>query len=205
MFIVPTIEEKYEIPRYDGWEEVLEPLIRKIINVEQSMIREGVDYENDIFMLKTQRYGICHCSYGQKYREFLETHKHSDDCFQTIYQEIQDAFRNHPHYNKSLKLKQERVKMERELYKEFGIPYSKKSNSNVFCSCTFRNDWERLNSSHDANCSFLAPNFHYKESDLKIWWNVRFFKDSYANQLVTLDEFKKIIGVCIRSAPRQAI
>lgn len=199
MFRIKTVVEKFGIPRYDGWEEILEPLVRKITGAQQGKVRTGVDYENDVFKMKMHKFGICHCSYGKAYREFETTNAHDLECFHTMWQEIQEAFKGHPKYNEALILKTERINMEMQLCRKFRIPYHGGVYIESICTCTFKRRWEKLGVEHDEDCEHVAPNFWHKESDLKIWWNKKFFRDSYSNHRIETPEFKKIIKECMKS------
>jgi hypothetical protein len=199
MFQIQTVVEKFAIPRYEGWEEILEPLVRKITGAQQGKVRTGVDYQNNVFKMKMHRFGICHCSYGKQYREFVENNGHALECFHTAWQEIQDAFKNHPKYHDALILKTERINMETQLCRKFRVPYRGGVYIANVCTCDFKRKWEALGIEHDEDCEHVAPNFWHTESDLKIWWVKKFFRESYSNKRVDTQEFKSIIKECLKS------
>jgi hypothetical protein len=199
MFELQTTDVKYLVPRSEGWEDILEGLVRKITGVKQGRVRGGTDYKNDVFEMKTYKFGICHCTYGKKYSEFEERNQHALECFHTEWQAIQDAFRNHPKYGKALILRTERVNMEVQLCRKYRIPFNGGKGLELVCTCDFKNKWKSLNINHDETCEHVMPNFWHKPSGFKIWWYKNFFRDSYSTERICEVGFEKIIKECIKS------
>lgn len=199
MFQLQSIAQKFLIPRHEGWEEILEPLIRKITGAREGKTRTAVDYKNEVFKIKSHKFGICRCSYGQRYLEFEENNNHSLECFHTAWQEIQDAFKKHPQYEEALILKTERINMEAQLCRRYKIPYKGGVHTERICTCNFKRKWDELKVQHDEDCEHNSPNFWYYHDDIKIWWNKKFFRDAYSNKDINKNQFKLIIGKCIRS------
>lgn len=72
------------------------------------------------------------------------------------------------------------------------------------CTCGFDekdSQWQKENH-HNENCPIVKPNFYYKPTDFSIKWYKYPLRDSYMNQNITLDEFKKIISKCIESCSK---
>jgi len=191
--------EKIVIPRHQGWEEVLEPLVRKITGAQQGKCRTGVDYENDTFKMKMHFMGTCGCPYGIARREYENENSHNSECFHTHWQEIRDAFTNHPKYSSALILKTERINMEMQLCRKYRIPYHGGEKIEYVCTCDFEKKWENMGIDHDEDCPSVTPNFWFKDTDFKVWWYKKFFKESYSNQRIDKIEFKEMVKMCTRS------
>jgi len=193
------LSEKFCVPRYEGFEEILEPLVRRITGSQQGRVRTGCDFRNEVFIMKMHFYGKCPCSYGKKLHEFEKENEHDVECFHTQWFELDQAFRNHPKYSQALILKTERINAEMQLCRKYRIPYHGGSYIENICTCDFKKKWDMLNVEHDEDCPLIAPNFYHAPSGLKIWWNKKFFRDSYSNRRIEKKEFQKIIGECLRS------
>lgn len=198
MFEINTVNEKFMITRYDGWEEILEPLIRRITGASQGKTRTGANFENEVFKMKTHRFGTCHCLYGKEFRDFEEKQTHSLECFHTQWSDIQEAFKKHPKYHDALILKTERINMEIKLCRDFRIPYKGGVLGDI-CTCSFKKKWEDKGILHEETCEHVAPNFKHIESGFSVWWNQKFFRDSYSNERIEKKEFSKIIKECLKS------
>lgn len=194
--------EKFNIPRRDGWEEILEPLVIQITGAQQAYVRGGCNYDSDVFFMQPHYLGSCPCSYGQKLKEFEKTHSHSPQCFHSFYQEIDEAFKSHPKYYKYNILRTSRVNMIRQLCVKNNITYDPVKIPEI-CTCTFQREWEKLNVQHDEACPKILPNFWHKNSNLKIWWFKIFFRNSYANKPIQKEEFQKIVAECIQDVNKK--
>ncbi len=197
MYELPIINPSFKIPRNEGWEEVMERLVRRITGAVEGKVSAGVKYENELFKMKPHVFGICYCNYGTEYKEFCEKNVHSPQCFHTTWKEINDTFRNHPKYHQVIKLKTECINMERQLCVLNNIPYAGGSIANV-CTCLFSRNWKALNIIHEDSCVHVMPNFQFNKIDLKIWWNQKFFRNAYANQEISLEKFREIIKLCVK-------
>lgn len=190
-------EFRCEIPRRDGWEQVFEPLVKRITGAQQADVRAGCNYDCEVFYTQPHFLGsLCFCRYGRARREYENDNQHDASCFHAQWKEIDDVFKKHPRYHQSNKLKAERVNMCKQLCDRFMIKYNPKEIAKI-CTCNFESDWSNLNFEHEADCPKVMPNFWYKKTDLKIWWYRIFFRDAYANQELCLEDFKGIIAICL--------
>jgi hypothetical protein len=187
---------KFRIPRRDGWENIMEPLVKQITGAQQADVRGGCHFESDMLFMQPYLVGNCHCTYGQALHKFKQENNHSVQCFHTFYQEIDDVFKKHPKYYQTNKLRAERVNMIRQLCVKNHIKYDPK-NVHKFCTCPFNKKWKALNIQHDLDCPKVLPQFWYKPKDIKIWWYRIFFRDSYCNRKINKDEFKEIVNICL--------
>ena len=186
------------IPRRAGWEEILDPLVRKITGAQQADIRAGCDYDCEAFFMQPHFLGTyCNCSYGIALRDYTKANSHSVQCFHTFWEEIDDAFKGHPKYTSSNVLKVARTNMVRQLCVKNRIKYEPHIVSKI-CTCPFKQKWEELDTPHDEGCKSLLPNFWFKELDIKIHWHRFFFKDAYSNKELTLPEFEEIVNRCTK-------
>jgi len=193
-----VLEHKTIIPRNMYWEEALEPLVRRITGVQQGKTHAGCDFENDIFKMKVHFFGNCECDYAIKRKEYEANHSHKSNCFHVAWQEVHDAFINHPKYHKALILKTERLNMEMQICRQYNVKYCGEKISKV-CTCDFEKNWSSLNITHDENCPCVTPNFWYKPKDFKIWWYKTFFRKSYSNYMIDQKQFQNIIKECMKS------
>jgi len=199
MFVTKSIRKGFPILRHEGWEEILEPLVRKITGAQQGKVRSGCNHNNEVFFIKMHFVGTCPCGYSVKLKEFSSKNCHSLECFHTNWVDIDQTFRKHPLYSKALILKTERINMEMQLCRRYGVSYIGGKHIENICTCSYKKKWEKLGIHHEDDCPEITPNFHYKESDLKIWWNKKFFRDSYSNQEIQKNDFQVMIKNCINS------
>jgi len=187
---------KFPIPRRHGWEEVLEPLVKRITGAQQADVRGGCNYDCELFFMKPHVLGSCVCSYGKALFQFKKDHPHSVQCFHTFWKEIDDAFKAHPKYHETNILKAARINMVRQLCLKNGIKYNPKTVDEL-CTCTVQKEWDALGLKHDEDCYKMLPNFWFKKTDLKIWWYKFFFRDAYANQEIEREDFREIVAECM--------
>lgn len=190
---------KYKIPRFLGYEEIFEPLVRLITGVQQSRVREGCYYENEYFKIKPHYYGDCHCEFGKNKREFEKKNPHSPQCFQNYLLEVDEAFRKHPKYSYALPLKTERINLIKSYCLKNNIEFKNTKDLYDICTCTVGKKWKELKYEHTEDCSIISPNFYHNKSNLKIWWYKVFFRNSYSNREINKKEFSEIISDCINN------
>jgi len=191
------MEKRYKIPRREGWEQILEPLVKRITGAQQADVRAGCLYDCEVFFMQPYQLNQnCYCSYGQAKMRFDLSHKHTPQCFHTFLNEINEAFKKHPNYYKANIYRTERVNMVRQLCVRNGIKYDPKTVENV-CTCPYAREWEALGLTHDPNCQKVLPNFWFKNNDVKIWWFKFFFRDAYSNQELTMDRFQELVSLCL--------
>ena len=199
---MPKTIEKYTIPRHRGFEGVLEPLVKRITGVSQGNLLAGCEFENDVIKMKPHFIGACPCKYGEEYKKYCEKNTHTLDCFHSYVEEINKAFKSHPKYHIALPLKTERINMLKSLCLKNNMPFKSEREVEKLCTCGFNDKWKMLMVEHEENCPVVTPNFIYKISDLKIWWNRVFFRDAYSNKPIKLDEFEKIIREVVSTVPK---
>ena len=189
------------IPRNKGWEVTLDTLILRITGIQQGKIRAGCDFENEVFRTQVHFIGTCPCGYDKKKKEFAESNQHSVECFHTQWLEIEEAFKKHPKYKDSLKLKAERINMEHQLCQRYKIPhYLPRRPLEDVCTCPFERQWKSLENTHQEDCLKVMPNFWFKANDLKIWWEHKYFRNAYMNRAeYNLEQFEEIIAICLKS------
>ena len=189
--------ETYNIPRRAGWEQVLEPLVRKITGAQQADCRGGCSYDCELFFMQPHFLGTyCECTYGIAQRDYAKENPHSIQCFHTFWREIDDAFKTHPKYNQSNILKVARTNMVRQLCVKNKIKYEPRIVREI-CTCPFEQNWKSLELKHDDACKSNLPNFWFKETDLKIWWYRFFFREAHSNLDITILEFEEIVKRCM--------
>lgn len=200
------VGEMFTIERDHGYEEVLDTLVTRITGIEHFKHHTGCSFVNDTFELHPYYFGQCLCSYGSKYREFVEKNPHKPDCFSIELGFLNSAFKKHPLYNNNNKLKAERANEERKLCIAHKVEYKDGKNLSEICNCGCNNKFNELNIIHDVGCPILQPNFWFKDSAIehkqeafKIFWYKTYFRDAKCTRAITLEEFKEIIAICISS------
>lgn len=68
-------------------------------------------------------------------------------------------------------------------------------NWNAECTCGVNDDDE----DHNYDCELMQPNFWYKPTDFKLVWYKYALRDAYANQNISIEEFKRILKHCVAS------
>jgi len=199
MFVTKPQKREFPITRHQGWEEILEPLVRKITGAVEGKVRTGCDFENDVFTMKMHFVGTCPCNYNVEFKKYAKQHNHSTQCFHTNWNEINQAFRSHPRYHNALILKTERINMEMQLCRRYGIPFRGGEYSQDICTCPFDKNWQEMDIQHADDCPVISPNFYHAKSGLKIWWTKKFFRDAYMNQITKIEDFTDMIIECVKS------
>jgi hypothetical protein len=191
----------FAIRRESGYEEIMDALVTKITGIEHFKHHTGCSFVNDTFEIHPYYFGNCLCSFNKKYKEFIKITPHKQDCFMVELNILNDAFKKHPQYINNNKLKAERANEERRLCIAHNIDYKDGKNLSNVCNCGCQESFYSLNHQHEDSCPILLPNFWVKnqETPLKIFWYKTYFRDATCTQELTLDEFKRIIGVCLQS------
>jgi len=197
------ISESYAIPRYVGFEDVFEPLIRRITGAQQGTVIGACEFDNDQIKIKPHYFGPCQCQYGVEYKAFCKKNTHTLDCFNYYVQEINEAFKKHPKYSFALPLRTERINMLKALCLKNNFPFKGEKEVEKICTCGFTKSWEMLGHKHHEDCPIVSPNFWHKPTDLKIWWYKVFFRNSYSNRLITIPDLKAIVASVLPSITPQ--
>jgi hypothetical protein len=186
--------EKNSIPRNAGFEDIFDTLITRITKIEHFKHHTGCSFSNETFQTTPYYYGKCQCDYGKKYEKFI----HKKDCFSVELELLNTAFKNHEKYKNNNLLKAVRANEERRLCTAHKIDYKEECLSEV-CNCGAFEEFVKLGCTHESGCPKIIPNFYYRDDDIKIYWYKTYFRNSYSNKPITLNEFKGIVGKCIRS------
>jgi len=202
----------YEIERHIGFEGLLECLFETIAPFKDSCY--GVYYENETFFTQPYQWDAeCTCGLEEEIDNWCESHKHSEDCYQTLVKK--EKLKRGWKYDKETNWLEppeewsydKREKVEDEIYKKycekFNLPYP--NGCAVHCTCYYDKEFKKLfgNREHDFYCLSRIPNFYYKPTKLEIEWYKYPLRDSYSNQEITLLQFKEIIDDCIRSVKEE--
>jgi len=188
------------IPRGKGWEEEFQRLWPVT----------GIDYqdefENDTFWIFPYWWGDCTCGWNNVddgHRSYQDL-AHRAHCFHTKYRRIDDSFRGLSHVENWLA--QMRI-----LYSEYGFSTEGDDwwhGCAVKCTCDLEERRQVIirqyavifgHEGHKSDCYLVKDNFHYNPTGFGIQWYKYPFRDSYMNQDISLDSFRKIIDNCIRS------
>lgn len=162
---------------------------------------EDYGYENDVFKVMPYDWDAeCTCGYDDLEFEWWNNHKHSDDCYQSLvekelvkqgYKIEEDGYIDAPWEAKE--------KVWKKLCNQLGLSYP--DGCAVHCTCGVDNEFSKWceNNYHKEDCRLLQPNFWYKPTNLKIMWYKYALRDAYANQDISIDEFRKILKHCVKS------
>ena len=205
MIEIKNPHKKFLIPRTDGYEEHFYPIIRKITGCSQGKVSGGADYENDTFTIRTYFMGGgCPCKMCEFKRDFEEDNEHAENCFHVEWDRMDKEYKKHPKYSFAPPLKIARLEHEKYMMKEYGIPLRERKSPENICTCHYKAKMQKELGpiGFVEDCYYNLPNFHFKQDDFKIWINQNFFRDSYSNKKISVDEFKTICRTCIMSLPR---
>lgn len=189
----------FDVPREEGFEEVMDTLVTRITGIEHFKHHTGCYFTNETFELRPYYFGKCLCAYGKALENFLTINPHKDSCFHTELKILNDAFKNHPQYLHNNKLKAERANEERRLCTAHNIHYKDGKNLDDICNCGALEKFGDQGYSHEERCPKLLPNFIFIPEHLGITWYKTYFRDSTSTQHITLEDFKRIIGICLSS------
>jgi len=195
------VGEMFMIKRDNGYEEIMDTLVTRITQIEHFKHHTGCSFVNDLFEIHPYYFGRCLCSYGKKYQEFITGSPHKPECFMVEMNVLNAAFKSHPFYINNNKLKSERANEERRLCIAHNIDYKDGKNLEEICNCGVQDKFKELNHQHEDGCPITQPNFWYKPPDkaFKIFWYKTYFRDAVCTQDLNLEEFKRIIGICLQS------
>jgi len=166
------------------------------------------EFENDIFKLFPYYWGECTCGFEEKDDNWAETHDHDENCYQKIVDKEliergwyigSGGFLEHPKEINWVDANTTEEIIRKKYCKQLGLPYP--DGSWVHCTCNYDKDYEvwRQTNNHQKNCPVIQPNFLYKPTGFEIRWYKYPLRDSYMNQNVSYDEYKKILKHCVES------
>lgn len=194
------------IPRGAGYEDAFYPILKKITGCTEGKFSAGADYENEVFSIRTYFMGdTCPCKMCEFKRDFQDDNIHTDDCFQVALKELNKAYKEHPKYTGSTKLKIARLEHEKFLMKEFKVPFSERKHAENICTCEYHKKMQKELGpiGFVEECYHNLPNFHHKETGFKVWIYKNFFRDAFSNIKIDLPKFKGLCQVCLQSLPKQ--
>jgi hypothetical protein len=201
---------EYPIERYIGFEDELYRLFEAYAPDRDNSWREyGVEFENDIFLVFPYYWGDCTCGYDEKDYQWSIENKHESSCYQSALDKaLNEWVKEHPEpmitsSNEWRKWYSKKQEFEDKTYDKLCAQYGvdRKFGAAVHCTCDYRDRRYKFceENHHDKECPIVKPNFLFKPTGFSIKWYKYPLRDSYMNQNITLDEFKKIISVCIES------
>lgn len=188
-----------------GFEEELYRLFDAYSPKRDNSWREyGEEFENDVFAVMPYYWGECECGYEEREYEWCEKNKHRAECYQIDYHKIPEGVEFSKQYlNRHGAFLEKYIK---PLYKKHGIQvdFADKNwwaGCAVICTCDYASRWSEFasNNQHAPTCRIVKPNFLYKPTGFEIQWYKYPLRDSYSNQPIEFNEFKKIIDACIAS------
>lgn len=202
---------EYKIERGVGFEEE----IKRLFNA-YALESDYYEFENDTFSVLPYYWGDCTCGFDDYI--FEEKHK---NCYQNELEEekLKNGWiKNENGYlqftgrglikfgDDSKKIYELEGKKEKEIYKKLCKKYNLPlEGCAIHCTCDYYKRYEEwlkkigYPNEHKPDCLLIKPNFLYKPTKLEIRWYKYPFRDSYSNQPLTLEEFRKIIDDCIKS------
>jgi hypothetical protein len=155
----------------------------------------GQEFKNNVFEMHSFWWGDCTCGFDEKEDEWEESHRHSDECYQTRIQE--SCFADEFGYKEGHGWNQ--CGCERELCKEFGLSYPE--GSLVHCTCTKETEYKiwRKDNNHSDLCKLFLPNFKHYASGLEISWYKYIGRGMESNIEMGYLEWLNILRECLLS------
>ncbi len=207
---------EYPVPRDAGYEKELERLFDACTpdREDEWGYRRIEEFENDVFSVFPYYWGDCTCGYADKEYEWVEANKHRPDCYQSeLERRLADDEEKHKVHSEMLMASGDDEVTEWEVTREFkrrvmkqlcdemGIEWNDGYGCWAHCTCDYKDKWRAFcaNNHHTPDCLLVRPNFHYKPTNYQLRWYKYPLRDSYANQKLTLSQFRKMIDHCIQS------
>lgn len=172
---------EFPIERSCGWEDVFFELLTAM-NPE-SPNGYGENFDNEIFSMMPYYWGDCTCGCD------CPIHKKACDKETKWSQWVED------------RIEFACGKADKNGFAQIDIskfPKFEKKNPAPKCTCGAEKEWV-VGDKHKSDCLLMRPNFHYKPTSFQIQWYKYPFRDSYMNEALELDDFRKIIKECIAS------
>lgn len=207
---------RYEIERDGDWMRVFERLLNVFSNYAETW--HVPEYENEVFWIMPYWWGECTCGYDYIDNSHQEARslKHRPECYQIEYKQKVEPLSTRlyglqPGSKEYCEAERQAKEALLALYKKHNLEYDEKDpfrGCAVRCSCDYD---ERLDAvmkkyaalfgcdGHKTDCMLAKDNFHYKPTDFGIQWYKYPLRDSYMNQDISLEEFRRIIDDCIAS------
>jgi len=169
----------------------------------------GAQYENDVFVMRPFYWGDCDCGYDDRESEWSDTHKHSDECYQSEMKRrliarggIKGAWGvDRPD---ACSYDQWRA-IEREIMNDLCAMHGLDPHfgSAVHCTCDHRKIWVKWSSEngHREQCSLQLPNFRHKATGLEVRWYKRIGRGMEVDHPEGAD-IAAILRECMASLPR---
>lgn len=197
-----------EVPRLAGFEQELFRLFDAYVSERDNSWREyGVEFENDVFSVTPYWWGECTCGWedvddGHERAYALE---HRPECYQTEYMAL------------PCRLGEEERWAIRALYEKRGWDTTAKNwwyGCGGRCDCDYDERYASILAEyavqfgyegHRPDCKLVTPNFLHKPSGYALSWYKYPLRDSYANRVVSLAEFRRMIDECVASIGTQDV
>ena len=190
----------FPVPRGVGYEAMLDRLARAL-GVASAYSLPA--YENGTFSVFPYYWGGCTCGWEawDNGHERANALRHRPDCYQHEYRRLEERYDGSRRFYTEL----------RGLYRRYGLPTEGNAwwhGCATICTCDYHDRLEAVYQEYarefghlgcKPECLLAKPNFHYKPTDYRLKWYKYPLRDAYANRVVTLQEFARMIDGCIAS------
>ena len=124
----------------------------------------GAVYENVVFVMRPYYWGDCDCGYLHESTIWDKNHKHSRNCYLSLYMAKVGERSLDFVYRRSVA---------KDLCDSFGIPWNDGLGSAAHCTCDYGVDWKVFlgeHNGHKSSCSLELPNFLHKRIGFEVRW-----------------------------------
>lgn len=190
---------RYHIPRGVGFEEEFERLTGLMESASSPLGHSYLSDKHDCSVFTIRPYdwdAECTCGFNAETEQWWSEHQHTHVCFCVRYKEEEARLRSvHGRGKDKPSLVHSALVAWARANNYAAAPYGMA----VHCDCGV----DELHVAtfggrdHTEQCRLSQPNFHHKPSGFELEWYKYPFRDSYANQPLTLREFAVIVDECI--------
>lgn len=176
------------------WEAAFVPLLEVLDYPGGAVTTYGTEFSNEVFEMHKYWWTDCTCGFDDEECIWLEQNKHSSQCIGKLVNnkahEIAKDYGSVLHGKGNVVFK--------KWLAHNNIPYQ---GCMLACDCGWEQKYQewRKDHNHTDDCCLVRPNFWYKPTNYKIWWYKYPFRDSYANNKISLKTFNKIVSDCMSS------
>jgi hypothetical protein len=177
---------QFPVPRDAGWEECFRELLEAIDG--PGCDGYGTEFICDVFEIHRYHWGDCPCGFQQAEETWLNTHHHTDSCYQ-------HRFTDEVTHHSAIALHPTPA----------GHPISPPEPNvpeatTAHCTCGYDEAYAQWAQTHHhlSTCPIVRPNFQYAPSQFSLMWYKYPFRDAYMSHPLALDEFRSLIHTCIQ-------